>query len=391
MTTRRRRGWLAALALAAAGFALGVPPTARVAAADPSAPVPGRQDVADVPLLAYYYIWFEPASWNRAKSDLPLLGAYASEDETVMRRHIEWAKAAGIDGFIVSWKSTAALDKRLARLAEIATELDFRLAIIYQGLDFEREPLPQERIGEDLDHFLAEFASSPAFALWEKPLVIWSGSWRFTEAEIEDVVAHRRDRLLIFGSERDPAGVARLADLVDGQAYYWSSANPARNPRYDQRLQEMARATRDAGGRWIAPAAPGFDARLIGGTSVVERDDGATLLRELDAAMASLPDAVGLISWNEFTENSHVEPSRLHGDRYLDLLAGVADRPPLAVADMDSSAPEGADASWVSRVLALLGLAAMVAAGLYASYQRSRAQDGGTEPPAPVPRASGGR
>ncbi len=31
-------------------------------------------------------------------------------------------------------------------------------------------------------------------------------------------------------------------------------------------------------------AAPGFDARLVGGTSVVERRGGATLRAELDAA-----------------------------------------------------------------------------------------------------------
>jgi hypothetical protein len=66
------------------------------------------EDLRDpTPLLAYYYIWFDPTSWNRAKTDYPLLGRYSSDDQEVMRQHIRWAKAAGVDGFVVSWKTRA--------------------------------------------------------------------------------------------------------------------------------------------------------------------------------------------------------------------------------------------------------------------------------------------
>src|SRR5262245_17421603 len=57
-----------------------------------------------VPVLAYYYIWFDTKSWDRAKTDYPLLGRYSSDDADVMLQHITWAKSAGINGFIVSWK-----------------------------------------------------------------------------------------------------------------------------------------------------------------------------------------------------------------------------------------------------------------------------------------------
>ncbi|HEX6034325.1 MAG TPA: hypothetical protein VFY83_07815, partial [Anaerolineales bacterium] len=39
-----------------------------------------------VPVLAYYYIWFDTESWNRAKTDYPLLGRYSSDDASVMRQ-----------------------------------------------------------------------------------------------------------------------------------------------------------------------------------------------------------------------------------------------------------------------------------------------------------------
>src|SRR5260221_7147903 len=55
-------------------------------------------------VFAYYYIWYTPTSWNRAKTDLPTLGAYDSADRTVIAQHMAWAKQAGIDALIVSWK-----------------------------------------------------------------------------------------------------------------------------------------------------------------------------------------------------------------------------------------------------------------------------------------------
>ena len=100
----------------------------------------------------------------------------------------------------------------------------------------------------------------------------------------------------------------------------------------------MGQAVHARGGLWIAPAAPGFDARLVGGTTVVPRDDGATLREEFDAALG-LPDAVGLISWNEFSENSHVEPSRKYGERYLETVADINGRSFEADVDLDSSEP----------------------------------------------------
>src|SRR4026209_1070321 len=82
-----------------------------------------------VPVLAYYYIWFDTTSWDRAKTDFPLLGHYSSDNPEVMRQHIKWAKAAGINGFIVSWKSTERLNKRLTQLIQIADEENFKHAI----------------------------------------------------------------------------------------------------------------------------------------------------------------------------------------------------------------------------------------------------------------------
>ncbi len=141
------------------------------------------------PILAYYYIWFDTKSWDRAKTDYPLLGKYSSDDKSVMQQHIRWAKDAGINGFIVSWKSTDVLNRRLSLLAEVASEENFKLAVIYQGLDFDRNPLPIDRISSDLDYFIDYYASKPVFQIFNKPMVIWSGTWKFSTDDIEKVAS----------------------------------------------------------------------------------------------------------------------------------------------------------------------------------------------------------
>ncbi|MDQ1743412.1 MAG: hypothetical protein QOE23_1751, partial [Pseudonocardiales bacterium] len=126
----------AALLGAAPARAPGLMPAAATSSATAPANPPGPA------LFAYYYQWFVPGSWNRAKIDLPELGAYSSDDPWVMHKHIQQAKTAGITGFIVSWKDTPTNTRRLRTLVTVATEEHFQLSMIYQGLDFDRKPLP---------------------------------------------------------------------------------------------------------------------------------------------------------------------------------------------------------------------------------------------------------
>jgi Glycosyl hydrolase family 99 len=315
----------------------------------------------DVPVFAYYYMWFDPTSWQRAKVDYPLIGRYSSDERGVMRQHIEWAKQVGINGFIVSWKSTETNNRRLSRLIDVAEAERFKLTMIYQGLDFERRPLPPERIAQDIDFFVKHFSKSSVFRVFEKPIMIWSGTWKFSREQIQSVTAARRDDLLILATEKDPEGYGRVADLVDGDAYYWSSVNPDSHPDYVGKLRQMEASIHAHRGLWFAPAAPGFDARLVGGTSVVERKDGETLRSEYDAAISASPDVIGLISWNEFSENTHIEPSERYGARFLEVLADIRGARAPRVEAFDSSSEPATSAKGYGPVV--LGAFALIVVG----------------------------
>lgn len=332
----------------------------------------GRADGSPIPIMAYYYIWFDVPSWERAKTDYPVLGRYSSDDEAVMEQHVRWAKEAGIDGFIVSWKSTYKLDRRLKQLLDVAAANDFHIWIIYQGLDFDRNPLPVSRVEHDFNLFVKMYADHPALSLYDRPVVIWSGTWEFSPQDIYSVTGNYRDQLYILASERNITGYLRLADLVDGNAYYWSSVNIDTFPGYQQKLDRMGRIVHEHGGLWVAPAAPGFDARLIGGGTVIERDGGKTLNRQLDAALRSTPDAIGLISWNEFSENSQVEPSEVYGRSSLDVLAARRASAVPKIQTFDSSAPATTQRGSLYPLLVLAGMGVLVIASIATLVVRSR-------------------
>lgn len=331
-----------------------------------------RYETSPIPMLAFYYIWYDPQTWDRAKIDYPLLGRYSSDDRAIMQEHVRTAKAAGIDGFIVSWKSTYKLDRRLEQLMDIAAEEDFSLWIIYQALDFERQPLPVDRIISDLQHFVDSYADHPAFAMYDLPVVILSGTWEFDARDIGTISDTFRDRLYLLGSERDVDGYLRIADKVDGNAYYWSSVDPATFPGYEEKLSEMGAAVHEHRGIWLAPAAPGFDARLVGGTRVVDRRDGRTLRDELTAALHSNPDAIGIISWNEFSENTHIEPSEKYGTLALDVIAHRQASQAPFVANFDSSAPGNTDSKLVYQPLILFGVFMLALLSVSAILTRQR-------------------
>jgi len=143
--------------------------------------------------------------------------------------------------------------------------------------------------------------------------------------------------MLVLATEKNAQGIRRLAHVTDGDAYYWSSVNPDTNDRHETKLREMAATAHAAHGYWMAPFAPGFDARSVGGTKSVPRDGGRTLRTEYAAAMASGPDVLGLISWNEFSENSHVEPSVRQGSQSLDVLRELRGLPASATPSAPSS------------------------------------------------------
>jgi len=311
-----RAGLAASLVVGAALFAA-VP-----ASASPGASVGAAATTSaakHVPVFAYFYQWFNPSSWDRAKQDLPLAGKYSSDDPHVLRDQIEAARAAGIDGFLTSWKSTATLNRRLDLLISVARSEQLDLGVVYEALDFSRRPLPVETVKHDLLYLVTSRSAGLKSTYYGRPLIIWTGTDQYSAADVRSVRAAIGDRAYLLAASKQVADYERIADIVDGEAYYWSSANPD-NPATPAKLEAMGKAVHTHGGLWIAPAASGYDGRTLGGSRVIDRKDGQTLVHSLSNAFATSPDCVGLISWNEWSENTYIEPGHKYGGKEITVL-----------------------------------------------------------------------
>ena len=171
------------LLLAALTVAL-LPPASAHAEVGHRRDTPPPSAAAPVPVLAYYYIWFNPTSWNRAKIDYPLLGRYSSDDREVMRQHVRMGEERRhqrvprqLEGHPAARPPAAQLDRR-------GPAGELQAGIVYQGLDFDRIPLPVDTVAADLTLRDAVTPTDPVFYIFGKPLVDLVRHRAFTAAQI---------------------------------------------------------------------------------------------------------------------------------------------------------------------------------------------------------------
>ncbi len=325
-----------ALALAACGQggtknAVGALPCARHGSAfgRPCLPASPSASPAAAPVFAYYYMWMQGSYWSTNKLDhpaQPFPGNYDSADPAVISWQIEQAKAAGITGFIVSWKNNATYQKILPEVESAASHDNFKLAMEYETRQTfpARTLTPVATTEADFRYFVANYASNPAwYRVNGKPVTVIDRSNLYSTAQIAAITGPVRSSLAVLQDVSTVAVYNRYAAHTDGNAYYWSSDNPATNPHAAADLEALGAAVHAAHGIWIAPFAPGYNSTLIGGHVVVARGGGAVLRSEYATAAGSSPDILGLISWNEWTENTYVEPSVSYGFSYVNVLKSL--------------------------------------------------------------------
>ncbi len=112
-----------------------------------------------------------------------------------------------------------------------------------------------------------------------------------------------------------------VSSLFDGDGWYWSNENPYSNPHAFKALDALARTLHAQHKLWFSPLGVGYNkSNFGGGGSCVPRKGVETLRRLYAGNLQSAPDGWMLISWNEFFENTYIEPSLRYGTAYLDEL-----------------------------------------------------------------------
>ncbi|ASV74197.1 Endo-alpha-mannosidase [Thermogutta terrifontis] len=298
-------------------------------------------------VLAFYYPWYgNPAAtggsgrWSHwrdvdenvktigSSTHYPELGPYDSHDPKIIRQHCQWAKEAGLTGWIASWWGHRSFeDQAVPRILDISAEHGLAVTIYYETIP--GQPKTPENAAKDIVRLLEKYAAHPAWLQVKgKPVVFIYGravgeigvaAW----AEVIQMVNKSFSRGAIFqGDQFSP----KAAEVFDGLHTY-STAGHLRGKSLEQvkawceeTFPRWVKLARDAGRISSLTVIPGYDDTKIRKPGLkVERYDGQSYTVQWEAAIAADPDWVLITSWNEWHEGSEIEPSVEDGRKYLEL------------------------------------------------------------------------
>lgn len=353
-TVYRIMGIIVSLALAVGGFT-------RVQA------IPNQPSVSGAtsgrPVYAYYYLWWSTQHWHDklgsnypySASPLPLpattdadgcnavtnyagnhlidvpAALFSQDDAGVIEGDIRTAKNAGITGFWLNWvgngttsqtRTTLTYTRRLSEAFAASNRVGgFKNWVSYKVASMQSTTY----IINDLNFLYNEFNGETA---WEringKPVVTFTGSRKYSDADVQKVSNAVRDRIYLVGDESKSTLTTTRLGMFDAITYYWSSQDPWGNPQSFDQIKAMGDMVHAAGKRWYAPLAPGYNSALLNGSGgCVPRRNGDTIRALWNGNSNSNPDGWGMISWNEIGENTHIMPLQKWGSTYLNVLSSL--------------------------------------------------------------------
>lgn len=309
-------------------------------------------------VLAMYYPWYgtpqgPTGRWAHQEAPdaahksmpththFPASGPYDSADPKVVDRHLDEAKAAGIDTLVCSWWGPKDPTDAATRLVLRRAPAHGLTACVYW--EHPAKLGDPKATAEDLSYLLNTLGKAPGYLrVGGRPVV-------FLYAEIcQSLTPEQWATVLTDARRHTPPGVFAVGDgltpadllLWDG----WHSLNTSGllagpDGKADARASAQARLfaapialARRLHGLSVETVLPGYDDRgpnksagRAGGL-LLDRQDG-TLYRALwEQAIADGPDWILINSFNEWHNGTEIEPSVEMGDKYLTLTRQEADR-----------------------------------------------------------------
>jgi glycoprotein endo-alpha-1,2-mannosidase len=299
---------------------------------------PGRVEMTPMHprlVLAHYYPWYTTETWRDPQmADRPLR-PYSTEAQSDVDAEAALARAAGIDGFAVSWQGLEAgagfNDRRMRIVLEAARRTGLAACTYTETIvanprnDGQLGPDPQTMF-EWLADLVDRYGAHPAYLrVGGRPVIfIYAASllaqpvWTEIMARLETSGRHP---FLVGDFAR-----STLLEPFDGEYQYTNIfAGDLLRPFYRAeglrvRTYNLLREG-DRRRLWVASVTPGFDdSRLVDRTMprMVDRSNGSVYDDQWKTAIETGADWVMVTSWNEWWENTEVEPSERYGNAYVE-------------------------------------------------------------------------
>ena len=316
------------------------------------APLAGRAAVRITNIsrrvLALYYPWYgtpqrsgrwlhqegvDPTKKTIAShAHYPALGPYDSTDPQVLERHLEQAKAAGIDTLVCSWWGRQdPTDKGVRALLPMAAAKGLTVCVMWERLPGLHD---QEAATSDLTYLAEAFGKQPGylkeggrpvvFALGAVCQALTPDTWAEVIENVSKAVAPGV-RIIGEGSSQ--------ADLVLWDGLHSLGYLPRmreRSATVCARVQHEYFRVPILLGRFqgrisVLTLSPGCDDRPLTkklgpkASLIIEREDGAVYRAVWEQAVKDEPDWVLINSFNQWHAGTEIEPSVELGDRYLSI------------------------------------------------------------------------
>lgn len=265
---------------------------------------------------AYYYVWYD-GHWNTPGEprdtvvDTPLLGYYSSQNETVIKQHLDWMKDIGLDFLIISWWGPNSYeDNSTKKVFETVKSYAgwMKLAIMVEG--FNETFGPQGYNFTDIYNYLFETYIYPYNETYMeidgRPLVCW-----FNFQNMTAVLPSNRDA--IHNNTSVQARIVGQSDYCDWWfGTPWSGSADDKPTVYKD--NEIC-------------VEPRYDDTHLGwGNHSYDVDYSQGLYDKewseaLNYAEQGQVKLVTIYSWNEYHERSQIEPHITDGDYVLSVFA----------------------------------------------------------------------
>jgi hypothetical protein len=300
-------------------------------------------------VLAGYSAWYDGSRWgdcNISARDRPK-PTYHSDEPAAVRRHVEMALGAGIDGLTLQWFAPGErTDRNMKQLLAQSQGTSLRSTVIFLRHIWPGSPAASyDSVSDSIRYLLDSYGQHPNFLRHQgKPVIIFCDMSRVPKQGGQSAVQAWAAIRARVDPERKSIWIAEGLDpayleVFDGLYVYKITHSTSPNDYVkDSRWASSVRKWEQSAGQtkyWMATVMPGWDdlrskckSDLRGGAPVhkADRQGGAFYRATFDAAVASSPDWLWVNSLNEWVEGTYIEPSEQYGDLYLQITGDLARR-----------------------------------------------------------------
>lgn len=296
------------------------------------------------PLLgAHYYPWYrageQPQHWNEnlefaAVTDPPQGGNYSSGDPDLIRKHLEMFAEAELDFLVINWQVTSQglnpTELEATRLLFAATEKASRPVSLSILLAINTE---DPKVVEDaMDTLRTEFLASAAYhRVRGRPLL-----WYYLSGPFLGFLFYHRDLMMNLSEGFNTIATGQivfnqfvprpLRKFFSGWCVY-SPLQVGRSTVREAIWTSSYRAfAEDEGTVRVFTICPGYDDTRLASPQrsqsryrLTSRRGTRTYehMQQVALDLQPAPDLIVITTFNEFHENTHIEPSHEFGDTFL--------------------------------------------------------------------------